>query len=557
MNKQKLKRWILPVSLAAAGLILTVTLICLLVGCNGASKFEKAFVLSETEISMMTGETKTLSLENPEDKDVGDYTLAWMTDNPSVATVTDDGTVTAVAPGTAKITVVVRAKKTEVYFDSTVTVTENTTPLSSLSFNASVYSLGEGQTLDLNKEVIRYPATAVGPSLKWTSSNTAIATVTDGIIIPVSEGISTITVSTEDGSISAVCTVRISEISVDPTGISFEEEEYSVTEGKTLELIAKVAPENATGYSILWTSSDPTVATVSGGTVTAVNQGEAVITARLNIGGGKMSAQCKVFVDPAGEVSVPATKVQLNPASMTIPDGANGPFKFGLTIAPANCTDRPVWTTNRSDLLNINASTGEFTIIKAPTDSSVSVLVTCTVGDLSSTAVVNISPRKPKLIIGLSDSSPETLYDKAPFNEITLVAGFEGSDDLPDVTWESNNKSVATVDKDGTVTGHSAGNCTVTAVSKTDSSVKATYTVTVQKAPYESITVGETITIDASLIPKDDITWQCDPLYLEIDPVALTVKALKEAVDTPTQVFGVSASGGLYTIDVYILPAAQ
>lgn len=547
MKLLKLTKTFLPVAMLITVLLLT--------GCSNAKKIEKAFVLSETEFTMMAGETKVLTLDNPKNEDVGEYTLAWMTEDSSVATVEDDGTVTAVAPGSTKIMAVVRTGKAEVYFDSTVTVTQNTTPLSSLSFNANVYSLGEGQTLNLKEEVAYYPTHAANRTLKWTSSNTDIATVSNGIVVPVSQGISTITVSTEDGAITASCTVHVSEISVDPTGISFEKEEYSVAEGETLQLTATVEPENATGYSILWNSSDPKVATVSGGIVKGVAEGEVTITAHLNVSGRKMLAECRVIVDPAESVSVPATKVQLNPSSMIITENAgDGPFKFDLTVSPANYTDRPVWSTSHPEFLKINKSTGEFTLIKAPTDR-VFAVVTCTVGQISTTGVVQINPRKPKLVIELSDSSPETLYSKAPYNVMVLVAAYMDSDDLPRVTWSSSKDSVATVDQDGVVTGHTAGQCTITAVSKTDSSVKATYTVTVQKAPYVSLKVGETVTIDPSLIPKNDVAWQCSPIYLELDTATMTVKGLKESFVAPQKISGYSAStGNLYTIDVYILP---
>ena len=135
------------------------------------------------------------------------------------------------------------------------------------------------------------------------------------------------------------------------------------------------------------------------------------------------------------------------------------------------------------------------------------------------------------------------------------MAGYADSEQLVSVTWTSSNPTVASVDSTGCVTGYKAGTCTITAVSKSNSSVKATYTVTVEKAPYISAVVGEAVPIESYLIEKDDITWQCDPLFLELDATAMTVKGLQEALTEPTKIFGISASGGLFTIDVYIFPA--
>ncbi len=551
MKQLKHTKRIFPVVLLGLALTLALTL----TGCSRGSKIQKAFVLSESQCSMMTGETKALSLENPKNKDVGEYTLTWMSEDSAIATVADDGTVTAVAPGTTTVKAKVSAKKAEVFFDCTVTVTQNTTPPSSISFLATVYSLGEGQSLDLKKEVSCYPSYAAKPALVWNSSNTGIATVTDGVVRPVTQGITTITASTEDGALSASCMIRVSEISVDPTGISLDRTEASVEVGKTLSLAATVEPNNATGYAVVWSTSDSSVATVTGGTVTGVSKGKATVTARLNVGGGKILAECVVTVVPAGSVVVPATTVQLSPTAMTIAENSgNGPFKFGVSIAPANYTQKPVWSTNRPDLLQLNSSTGEFTLIKAPTLTTVSVIVTCTVGEKSDTAVVNISPRKPELQINVGNEI-DTVYDKAPFNTVDLIATMEGQNTMPKVAWSSSNASIASVDENGTVTAHKAGTCTITAQSKEYQNVKATYTVTVEKADYLSLKVGETIRIDASLIPEDPVNWNFLNTFVELDEQALTVKGLKECLSQPTAVTCFSKSTGAgYSIDVYILP---
>ena len=545
MKILKYVKGVLPVFVFVLALFLT--------GCNEAEKIQKSFVISEPECSVMAEQTKKLTLKNQKNLDIGDYTLAWMTENPNVATVKDDGTITGIAPGKTKITVVLRSAQAEVYFHSNVTVTENTTPLSSISFQNTVYSLGEGQVLDLNDQISYFPTNAVMQTLTWTSSNPSIATVSEGVVSPVSQGISTITATTEDGKISTSCTVRVSEITVPPTGITLGEGIYTIVTGETLKLSFTVEPENATGYSILWTSSDSEIATVTEGSVTGVAEGEVTIRATLNLGSGEIFAECTLIVEPAPEVHVPATRLQLTPTTLTIPVDKDGPFKFTCTVSPANCTDLPVWTTSRPDLISIDKNTGEFTLIKAPTDDPGSVLVTCTVGELSKSAVVYITPRKPVLEIAFNEDA--TLYDKAPHNTIELVAGYVGSEELPQVTWSSSDTAIATISAEGVVTGLKAGTCTVTATSKSDPSVTATYTVTVKKAPYLSLNVGETITIDPALIPKDPINWNRFETYVELDQENATVKGLKEAVEKPTVISCYSQStGDFYSIEVYIFP---
>ncbi len=550
MKTIKLIRNVLPVVLLAAVLLLSA--------CSNASKLEKALQLSEQELTLMEGETKTVTVTNPKEKDVGEYTVAWMTKDPTVATVTDEGEISALTEGKTTVTAAVRTEKAEVYFDLPVTVTKNTLPLTGIAFSASVYTLGEGQTLNLAEELEFTPTHAGKKALKWTSSNTAIATVSDGVVSPVSQGITTVTVSTEDGAVSASCTVRVSEIAVNPTGVSLEKEEYTLSVGETLTLTPTVKPENATGYSILWASEDPTIATATGGRIVAVAEGETVVSVRLSLG-NDLKAECKIIVEPAENVTVPAKKVQLTPSNMTIPENADGPFKFGLSIEPANCTEKPVWSTSRPDLLRINESSGEFTVIKAPTDTTASVIVTCTVGTKSAEGVVNIDPRKPKLEITPSDNAAETLYDKAPLNTLELSAAFVGSETLADVTWHVTDPSVATVNANGVLTAHKPGTCTVSVISKADKNIGATYTVTVRKANFISLTVGETQTVtpDPSLYPSD-IKWQATGLYLDFDPATMRVTGKSATEGEPAKLYGDSPStGDLYTLYVYVLPKEQ
>ena len=53
----------------------------------------------------------------------------------------------------------------------------------------------------------------------------------------------------------------------------------SLAEGETISLIATISPREATNKKIIWTTSDPYIATVSNGMVTAICEGSATITA--------------------------------------------------------------------------------------------------------------------------------------------------------------------------------------------------------------------------------------------------------------------------------------
>ena len=81
---------------------------------------------------------------------------------------------------------------------------------------------------------------------------------------------------------------------VEPESVTLGADEISLEVGDTYTLTASVEPQNAEDKSVNWTSSDETVATVSGGVVTAVAEGTATITATTKVGG--KTAECAVTV---------------------------------------------------------------------------------------------------------------------------------------------------------------------------------------------------------------------------------------------------------------------
>ncbi|MCR4805376.1 MAG: Ig-like domain-containing protein [Clostridia bacterium] len=95
-------------------------------------------------------------------------------------------------------------------------------------------------------------------------------------------------------------------------GISLDKAELSLAVGETAVLTAAIIPEEASGLAIAWTSSDPSIAKVEEGTVTALAEGTATITASCS----GFEASCKVTVGHA------LTHVDAVPATCT-EDGAS------------------------------------------------------------------------------------------------------------------------------------------------------------------------------------------------------------------------------------------
>jgi uncharacterized protein YjdB len=115
----------------------------------------------------------------------------------------------------------------------------------------------------------------------------------------VSQGESTITVTTTDGGHLATCEVTVI-ISVD--SITLNKTALTLERGETEQLTASIIPEDASDKSVQWMSINESVATVSAdGIVTAVSQGVSTITVTTTDGGHL--ATCEVTVVPAGSVA--------------------------------------------------------------------------------------------------------------------------------------------------------------------------------------------------------------------------------------------------------------
>ena len=162
------------------------------------------------------------------------------------------------------------------------------------STEAEMTTKDEPLTLTANVK----PANAANKEVKWSSSDESVATVSDGVVTPVGEGDTIITVTTVDGEFTAECRVTVSDIHV--TEISLNKDSLKLyNKGRAELLTATVLPDVATNKTVLWSSSDESVVTVSEtGVVTPVGEGQAVITATTEDGG--FTAECFVVVERIG-----------------------------------------------------------------------------------------------------------------------------------------------------------------------------------------------------------------------------------------------------------------
>lgn len=258
----------------------------------------------ETTFRIKVGQTQKMEfyVDNEE------YTpkdIVWESSNSNIATV-KDGKITGVKEGTCQITVTIDGAKTVCNIivegknatttsttkKPTTTTKKTTTTIvpSSVSLNKSSATLKVGDTLTLTASIS--PSNASNQRITWTSSNTAVATVSSGKVTAKGSGSAIITAKTSNNK-TATCKITVNAKTIAPSAISLSSSTITLYAGENAVLSATISPTNATDKTITWSTSNSKVATVSGGKIVAKAAGTATITAKTSNG---KTATCKVTV---------------------------------------------------------------------------------------------------------------------------------------------------------------------------------------------------------------------------------------------------------------------
>ena len=252
------------------------------------------------------------------------------------------------------------------------------------------------------------------------------------------------------------------------SGISLDRSSISVSIGSSVQLNASVEPENAQNKTVHWESSNPAVASVSAGLVTAKSKGTAIITARTDDGG--YTATCTVTV------SQPVTGISLNQSSISIIKGKT--YQLSASIQPSGASNRNVtWSSSNSNIATVSSSG------KVSAKAAGTATITVTTKDGSKTAKCTVTVKnEPIKVTGVSlNRSQITLFAGKSENLTAAVKPSNAAN--KGITWQSSNTNVATVDSGGRITARTEGTATIT-VKTNDNGKTAKCTVTVK--PYNS-----------------------------------------------------------------------
>ena len=312
------------------------------------------------------------------------------------------------------------------------------------------------------------PSKAEEQKLVWASSDRNVAVVNeDGLVTPIGNGSARITVSTEDGRVSAYCFVTV-EMEVPVTGINIQEEEILITNDKR-QLTAVLLPENATSKEIQWSSSNESIVTVDAqGRLTPVSEGTAVITAES--ANGTFKDTCQVHVK---FVQIPVQEIVLEQETITFNELGETAV-LGTEIIPANADVREIiYSSENPSVAEVDqqgvitaVGGGSTTIIAEMKDGSASARCRVTVNRLI--RAMELNPSQMTLTV---DEERRITAEIIPIDALNQ-----------ELLWYSSNRNVATVDDKGNVMAVGKGTAYIRCRAEDGSNQSASCLVTVRSA---------------------------------------------------------------------------
>ena len=351
-----------------------------------------------------------------------------------------------------------------------------------------------------------------GTTVVWTSSDSSVATVNNGVVTGVKPGEAIITAKI--GAEQAICKVVVINNFVPITGIRFSNSKETILVGSTQKLSVIVTPSNASNQSLSYTSSNSNVATVdSEGNVKGITVGEAYIT--VSAAGYQAVANIKV-INTISLNSISISKnIQLKEQSSST---------LNVTFNPSNATNKKVtWKSSNPNVATVDSSGN----VKAIAPGTATITVISSDGGKVATCNVEVIALSKKLT-GISLNKTELTMELDAEETLTVNFNPEYAENK-NIKWSSSNTKIAKV-SNGKVTPGKPGKVEIKAVSE-DGNYEAVCQVTVLSPPIESIkfaqtkqsvALGSTITLKTVSTPTD--TAINNPIWTSSDETVATVK---------------------------------
>ena len=268
--------------------------------------------------------------------------VAWSSSNGNIAKVDSKGRVTPVSNGTCKIiaTTTDGTNKT-----ASCDVTVDVKFVTGISFDFNSYTITNVNQTPVFRPNIT-PSDAEDKNVRWSSSNTKVATVSSsGVIKAAGNGTCKITATTTDGTnLSASFNITVN---IKATKITLDKTKIELTTGKETEKITSSIEPSIANKAVKYTSSNTSIATVSSdGVVTAVGSGTCKITAAPT-DGSKVTASCDVTVD------IKTTGMKLDKTNYTFNKAET--IKINPVITPSKASKKLTWASSNTKVAIVSS----------------------------------------------------------------------------------------------------------------------------------------------------------------------------------------------------------
>ena len=429
--------------------------------------------------------------------------VRWTSSNPGVASVDQQGNITAYAVGRTTITA---ATTDGTNLSDTCAVTVNPILASGLTLSRGLFSGIAGDTTTLVPTFV--PLNTTNQTVTWSTSNAAVATVTNGFVTITGVGMATVTAAATDGSgVSASCSVVGNAVKVTSIQITkvIGPSQDSLRIGDNFTLSAEALPDNATSKAITWNSSNSQGVRILAQTDTtcslqALSAGNFVITASALDGSG-VSAQYAVTVLPTL-----AESIALAQDSVLISLGDN--LQLSYTLLPATTTDKSVrWASSDTTVLTVTQQGFCSAIGVGSAEVTVSTLdgSNLVAGCIIQVADTVIPPTLAQSIT-LSLHQAELLLGDSLTLSCTILP-LETSD--KSFSWTCSDTTVLSLDTLGNVRAVGLGSATVIVTTLDGTNLSDTCIITVNPILAESLTISLN---DTTLHVADTLALTCSVL---------------------------------------------
>lgn len=439
-------------------------------------------------------------------------------------------------------------------------------PATGITYTGDTVELdtNKNKTKDVSASVLPTPSNT-SDSISWSSSNTSIATVNNGVITAVGAGKTTIKakIGAYEVEIPVNVTLALAGIHMQDSKLTLDK-----TTNPTASIASKVVAEPAGAGlgTVTYESDNTSVATVDGnGNVTAVGKG----TANITVTAGEYTTTLPVTVTASlGEVTFDRATLSLDTK-----DNASYDLNNIIVLDPedAEITSKSFVSSDPS-VATVDSSTG---VVTAKGNGETTITATIN----GKVATIKVAVTIPLDGIKVSGDSV-TVYKNASNSDIKVTADPTGASwtDLTAEVTTGSDVATATVTNDGTLTvnGLKAGTAVVTVKANNNAAMTKTVNVTVKENKVKEVNVtsnvtgdfykNETMSLTATPVGTetdheitDDVsvkTWKSsDETVATVDPQTGAVTGLKAGTATITCT--IAGVDGTYNVTVKENPIAS